>query len=57
MDDTILVWTDRHERLEEFLVLLNGISVTIKFTMEAEQAALSFLDFFVYKKGDGSLGR
>jgi hypothetical protein len=57
VSDTFIVWTHRKERLHGFLQHLNSIHTDIKFTADVEQdRTLSFLDFLVSRRPDGSLG-
>lgn len=57
VDDTFIIWTHGQGKLMEFLSFMNSLYKNTKFTMEVEQSgSFSFLDVFVYRKQDGSLG-
>jgi hypothetical protein len=47
----------KKKKLENFLNHLNGLHKKIQFTMEKEEEGhLPFLDIYIYRKTDGSLG-
>jgi hypothetical protein len=57
VDDTFVIWPHGKEKLEDFLIHLNGLHNKIQFKMEKEEAGhLPFLDTDIYRKTDGSLG-
>jgi hypothetical protein len=56
IDNTFVIWPHSQEKLEDFLIHLNGLHNKIQFTMEKEEAGhLPFLDIDIYRKTDGSL--
>lgn len=57
IDDMLLIWPHRKEKLMEFLTLLNNLHQNSKFTVELEiDRKLPFLDILLMKKLGGSLG-
>ena len=51
VDDTFVIWQHGRENLDSFLVHLNSIEESIKFTMEIEENnRLPFLDVLVHKQ-------
>ena len=57
VDDTFVIWPHGQEKLTEFLNYLSGLHNNIQFTMVIEEEGhLPFLDMYIYRKTDGSLG-
>ena len=49
IDDIFIIWTGSNKDLEEFMTKINSVHPTIKFTHEADDNELTFLDMTVYK--------
>ena len=49
IDDIFLIWTGTKEELEIYMKTINTIHNTIKFTYEASDKELTFLDITLYK--------
>ena len=49
IDDIFLIWTGTKEELELYMKTINTIHNTIKFTYEASDKELTFLDITLYK--------
>ena len=49
IDDIFLIWTGTKEELEIYMKTINQIHNTIKFTYEASDKELTFLDITLYK--------
>jgi len=57
VDETFIIWPHGQEKLEDFLIHLNGLHNKIQFTMEKEEEDhLPFLNIDIYRKTYGSLG-
>ena len=50
-----MIWTHGQEELYKFLAYLNDCHATIKFTMEASEEKINFLDTTLHKSEDGTL--
>lgn len=58
VDDTFNIWQHGKQALEEFMIGLNNICSSIKFTKELEQdGKLAFLDIQISRHPDTSLSR
>jgi hypothetical protein len=55
-DDTFVIWLDRTEKLERFLEHLNAIHRNIQFMEMKRDCNLPFLDIYIYRRPDDSLG-
>ena len=44
IDDVLMIWTQREEKLQEVLDYINGFYNSIKFTWEWSQKKVNFLD-------------
>ena len=55
LDDLVIIWTHGRPELNKFLEYLNSCHPTIKFTMEASETHINFLDTTLHKREDGSL--
>lgn len=49
MDDTLVFWTGSFEELEAFVKHINTLHETLKFTYEASEHSIQFLDLVIYK--------
>ena len=49
IDDIFIIWTGTTEEFEQFMIHLNQIHPTIKFTHEISENELTFLDITLYK--------
>ena len=49
IDDIFIIWTGTPEEFEQFMIYLNQIHQTIKFTHEISEKELTFLDITLYK--------
>ena len=49
IDDIFIIWTGTTEEFEQFMIHLNQIHPTIKFTHEVSENELTFLDITLYK--------
>lgn len=58
VDDTFLIWLHSRHAWFNFVNFLNSLHRNIQFTMEIEQEGkLPFLDMWIKKRPDGTLGR
>ncbi len=55
LDDCIMVWTHGWEELYLFEKHLNSVHPTLKFTMEASEEKINFLDTTLYMNKEGQL--
>ena len=49
IDDIFIIWTGTDEQLMSFMTKINSLHPTIKFTHEADDNELTFLDMTIYK--------
>jgi hypothetical protein len=49
MDDTLVFWTGSLEQLEAFVQHINTLHASLKFSYEASEHSVQFLDLVVYK--------
>ena len=49
MDDTLVFWTGTMDQLETFVQHINTLHETLKFTYEASEQSIQFLDLVFYK--------
>ena len=49
MDDTLVFWKGSMEQLETFIQHINTLHKTLKFTYEASNHSIQFLDLVIYK--------
>ena len=54
MDDTLVFWKGSMEQLETFIRHINTLRKTLKFTYEASNHSIQFLDLVIYIKGNVS---
>ena len=52
LDDIFTIWSQGHEKLNEFFDYLNNLHVTIKFTMDYSATEINLLDVTVAKVGN-----
>ena len=55
IDDIFMVWLLGDEELESFLTFLNSFHDVIKFTHEASDSCVNFLDVTVHKDAEGNI--
>ncbi len=49
MDDTLVFWTGSLQQLKDFVNEINTLHETLKFTYEASETSIQFLDLVLYK--------
>ena len=49
IDDIFIIWTRSHEQFSEYIIEINKLHDTIKFTHDISDTELTFLDVTLYK--------